>query len=259
MSSMPSAHDEYVAAVTMAADAVRVAVDALRQVAERVEEARTELAQVTSGSAIGDLPGVYSGMISSADEIVGRLLAQLSFLDAYASHVSGGISVPGVITASPASTKARPDPATSVTSSGQITNEQVEKLRQQLPAPIGPDDRGRKTHGRWIGPDGRVNETVSGRDDDAALALRQLQAKGIPRKPLRTSDIEMKLAARMAENGVTHAAIVINNVPCKGILSCDTLVPILLPDGSTLTVHGVEPDGTPYVKRFEGGARPWWS
>ncbi len=68
----------------------------------------------------------------------------------------------------------------------------------------------------------------------------------------------MKLAAKMAHEGITEAVVVINNVVCKGILSCDTLVPILLPDGSVLTVHGVEPDGTPYVKRYEGGAHPWW-
>ncbi|WET83261.1 SCP1.201-like deaminase [Amycolatopsis sp. QT-25] len=143
-------------------------------------------------------------------------------------------------------------------SPGRLTNENVERLRRQLPDPIEPDDRGRKTHGRWVGPDGTVRETISGRDEDASLAMKQLQEKGIPRKPLRTSDVEMKLAARMAHEGITEATVVINNVPCEGLLSCDTLVPILLPDGSALTVHGVEPDGTPYVKRYEGGARPWW-
>ncbi|RDI22296.1 nucleic acid/nucleotide deaminase of polymorphic system toxin [Lentzea flaviverrucosa] len=68
----------------------------------------------------------------------------------------------------------------------------------------------------------------------------------------------MKLAAHMAERGIKHATVIINYQPCKGRFGCDTLVPILLPEGATLTVHGVAPDGTWFRKRYSGGARPWW-
>ncbi|WP_376774494.1 hypothetical protein [Saccharothrix tamanrassetensis] len=35
-------------------------------------------------------------------------------------------------------------------------------------------------------------------------------------------------------------------------------MPILLPPGSTLTVHGVNAEGERFRKRYTGGARPWW-
>lgn len=35
-------------------------------------------------------------------------------------------------------------------------------------------------------------------------------------------------------------------------------VPILLPEGSTLTVHGTTEQGEHISRRYTGGARPWW-
>ncbi|WP_420843924.1 hypothetical protein [Lentzea albidocapillata] len=32
----------------------------------------------------------------------------------------------------------------------------------------------------------------------------------------------------------------------------------MLSEGATLTVHGVNRDGTLFRKRYTGGARPWW-
>jgi len=139
----------------------------------------------------------------------------------------------------------------------KIPRDRIEALRDELPPPVQPG-KGQKTHGRWIGPDGRARSIVSGRDEDAALVDRELQARGMPGKAARTSDVEMKLAARMARHGIKHATVIINNYPCKGDFGCDTLVPVLLPEGCTLTVHGVYPSGTRYYKRFTGGATPWW-
>ncbi|MEU5692572.1 DddA-like double-stranded DNA deaminase toxin [Actinosynnema sp. NPDC020468] len=42
----------------------------------------------------------------------------------------------------------------------------------------------------------------------------------------------------MVGEGIRHATVVINSLPCVGPFGCDTLVPILL--------------------RYAGGARPWW-
>jgi hypothetical protein len=92
----------------------------------------------------------------------------------------------------------------------------------------------------------------------SAWAAQRLLDAGIPQMPTATADVEMKIAAHMARTGIRHAVVVINNSPCKGRLSCDTLVPILLPEGSTLTVHGTTKQGTPMRKTYTGGARPWW-
>jgi len=49
-------------------------------------------------------------------------------------------------------------------------------------------------------------------------------------------DVELKLAARMREQGaidpaMRHVTVAVNHVPCRGPLGCDTLVPVVLPDG----------------------------
>jgi len=118
---------------------------------------------------------------------------------------------------------------------------------------------GQKTHGRWVAPDGAARPLISGRDELSTKVNDQLKAQGCPRLPARAADdVELKLAALMREQGQTdprmrHVTVVINNRPCKGDLSCDELVPVILPEGYSLTVHAPN-----YRKRFTGGAKPWW-
>jgi hypothetical protein len=81
-----------------------------------------------------------------------------------------------------------------------------------------------------------------------------LAALGFRRKLTRAFDVEMKMAAYMRNHGVRSATLLINNTPCRGPLGCDELVPVLLPEGSTLTVHGA--DG--FTKTYTGGATPPW-
>jgi hypothetical protein len=50
-----------------------------------------------------------------------------------------------------------------------------------------------------------------------------------------------------------NITVVINHRPCKGRLGCEGLVPVVLPEGYSLTVHAPN-----YRKRFTGGAQPWW-
>ncbi|KAA2254314.1 hypothetical protein F0L68_30800 [Solihabitans fulvus] len=104
-------------------------------------------------------------------------------------------------------------------------------------------------------PGASNRQREGGKSLQAELHLDRL---GVPGKPYTAADVETKLAAYMAQHGVKDVTVVINNVPCKGPLGCDTLVPILLPEGSTLTVYGVTPQGTQMVKRYTGGATPWW-
>jgi hypothetical protein len=138
----------------------------------------------------------------------------------------------------------------------RLAPEDVAELADTLPPPVPkPNPEGKKTHGVWVDGDGKRHRVVSGRDEDATEAWKLLQAQGIPiRAPAaRTSDVEQKLAARMVRERRMSAEVVINNVPCEGPYGCDTLVPIILPSGYTLTVHGPN-----YKKTFQGGATPWW-
>ncbi|MFC6090827.1 DddA-like double-stranded DNA deaminase toxin [Saccharothrix lopnurensis] len=140
-----------------------------------------------------------------------------------------------------------------------VPSERVEQLRRELSSPVVPNS-GQKTHGRWIAPDGTVRAVRSGFDHDSALVQNQLARMGMPGGSGRSGDVEQKLAAHMVANGIKHATLVINHRPCRGRDdSCDTLVPILLPEGSTLTVHGQTAAGVRTRIRYTGGARPWWT
>ena len=50
----------------------------------------------------------------------------------------------------------------------------------------------------------------------------------------------------------TDIALVINNAPCRGRLSCDQLLPSLMPDGATLTVYVADTAGTRLFKTYRG-------
>lgn len=104
--------------------------------------------------------------------------------------------------------------------------DRVERLRESLPPPV-VRGTGQQTRGRWIAPNGRDYPIGSGVDSRSELVNEQL-------------------------------TVVINNTPRKGEYNCDTLVPILLPEGCTLTVYGITPRGTRTRVRYTGGAEPWW-
>lgn len=84
-------------------------------------------------------------------------------------------------------------------------------------------------------------------------AMAWLSEHGI--RPASATHVEMKIAyylRRRAESTgqAQHASVVINNAVCRGEFGCSTLLAVLLPAGSTLTVHG--PD---YRYTFTGGQR----
>ncbi|MEV6242260.1 DddA-like double-stranded DNA deaminase toxin [Lentzea sp. NPDC051838] len=134
----------------------------------------------------------------------------------------------------------------------------VEQLRAELPPPV-VRGSGQKTHGRWTASDGPSQAMISGRDDLSAKVNEALKKQGCPQLPARAADdVELKLAALMREKGATdprmrHLTLVINNRPCKGDLSCDELLAVILPEGYSLTVYAPN-----YRKKFTGGAIPWW-
>ncbi|WP_439661619.1 DddA-like double-stranded DNA deaminase toxin [Lentzea sp. HUAS TT2] len=137
----------------------------------------------------------------------------------------------------------------------QSTAEQVETLRRQLPPPVQAGS-GQKTHGRWFTPGSmEARSVVSGEDDESAEVWRVLQETRFPEKgpPITITHVETKLAVRMRREDVKHASVVINYTPCRMKWGCDNLLPVLLPDGCTLTVYGPN-----YRKTFTGGKRPPW-
>ncbi|MEU3625360.1 hypothetical protein BS329_30635 [Amycolatopsis coloradensis] len=80
---------------------------------------------------------------------------------------------------------------------------------------------------------------TSGRDDRTDRVNEIVKEAGCPFVPLTAAaDVELKIAAEMRDSGITDATVVINNVPCKGQACCDDLLGVVLPEGSTLTVHG---------------------
>ncbi len=91
-------------------------------------------------------------------------------------------------------------------------------------------------------------EISSGKDDDSREVGRLLGQRGVPMASRLdvTTHVEMKVAARMIRAEVPHAEIVINQVVCAGRLGCARL-PVLLPAGYSITVHGPG-----YTQTFEG-------
>jgi hypothetical protein len=138
-----------------------------------------------------------------------------------------------------------------------VPPERIKAIRNSLPPPVIPRT-GQRTVGQWIGPDGHAEPIQSGWDEKSDLVQDQLARLGLPEGTTRKGDVEMKLAAYMVAKGITHAEVVINNVPCKVENGCAKLVPVLLPEGSSLTVHGTDQKGNPTYVRFTGGSKPPW-
>ncbi|MCF6424955.1 DddA-like double-stranded DNA deaminase toxin [Amycolatopsis tucumanensis] len=215
------------------------------------------------GQAFAGATGEGATLPSEAGNAAQEMTGNDSTLGVVEAMLQRYLEILGATSARPAVGPSAPNDRASKespTAEDHSADDAVAAARAELPPPIRRGERGRKTHGRWWTPDGATVPIVSGRDPDQQLVDRRLEDLGMPLRPVtRSADVEMKLAAHMAANHIRHATVVINNRPCTGPAGCDTLVPVLLPKGSTLTVHGVKPDGQPLVKVYRGGARPWWS
>lgn len=230
---------------------------------ESASDAITLFADAMDGSVDPEVESTHAqwqhawNEMQALDELVGAAIAS-------ARRHQGTLSAPSARSAQAAQPATPPTDPRGQTGKSSIppavSAERADELRRELPPPVNPmTDPGRKTHGRWVGPDGQAHTIVSGKDEDSQAAGELLQRLGMPvRRITKSSDVEMKLAARMVRDGISQVTVFINNAPCRGQLSCDTLVPIMLPEGATLTVHGVNRDGTLFKKRYTGGARPWW-
>lgn len=115
-----------------------------------------------------------------------------------------------------------------------------EVLKRLPKRDVGPG-RSAKTRGFWRDGSGRDHLLVSGRhEEDYKAAQRHAEKLELVISPhlLSTAaDVELKFAMRMRREGVTNARIVLNQKPCRGDLSCHTLLRRFLPPGSRLTVY----------------------
>ncbi|HEX4702803.1 MAG TPA: DddA-like double-stranded DNA deaminase toxin [Pseudonocardiaceae bacterium] len=231
---------------------VTAARTAVVRVALPIEKAGRMYAQLGDGSAQPGLAESAAYLRTAYDqcrEAVAILDQAVDRANTYLASVAGAGSAPTEppVAISPAPPAGKP---------WQLTGEQVETLRRELPPPITPAERGtgRKTHGRWVGADGMTRTVVSGADSTAQAAFAWLRQHGV--LPVSATHAEMKLAYHLRtaaeRTGSPHqATIVVNNRVCAGPLGCATLLPVMLPAGCTLTVHAPN-----YRRTFTGGAKP---
>ncbi|MGZ0147118.1 DddA-like double-stranded DNA deaminase toxin [Kribbella sp. WER1] len=163
--------------------------------------------------------------------------------------VSGARTADGPKPTSGGGTARVPDPGGQGSDDGFDPGE----LLKQLPKrDVGPGRRV-KTRGTWHDDSGRNHPLVSGQhEEDYQAAQRHAERLGLVTPPYLLStaaDVELKFAMRMRREGITNARIVLNQKPCKGELSCHTLLKRFLAPGSRLTVYA--PD---FEYTYEGEA-----
>lgn len=243
--------------VRRAAELIERARDALWTAADRAEEARDLLLEHGAGSADPEWEQAAANFDSAArgsDEL--RATAASGALSAASILAFLELRVPSGTDSATTTARPRPRLPEAVPPGSP---EHVDRLRRDLPPRV-QSRAGQKTHGRWFSSTapGKVGAIVSGEDGWADEAVAQLDRLGLRTVPVAATDVETKLAAHMAKEGITSATVVINHRPCKGEYGCDSLVPILLPEGSSLTVHGITRQGTIMRTTYTGGARPTW-
>ncbi|QXV57347.1 hypothetical protein CVV72_10205 [Amycolatopsis sp. TNS106] len=235
---------------------VKAAIAALKLADQELEEAGVKWSEVAAGVSDPDftrLPGLSAEVKSSTETVTGLLGQSSDLLDGYLLS----LGVPAESTSAGASGQTRP-PGPATSSSDQDVGmdkdgDLVEQARRELPGPV-TRGRGVKTQGRWFAPGKTMAPISSGRDKYTEQVNQVLADAGCPYVPVTVAaDVELKIAAEMRDKGITEATVVINNTPCEGPASCDALLGVVLPEGSTLTVHGTGG----FTKTYRGGAKPW--
>ncbi|WP_434451791.1 DddA-like double-stranded DNA deaminase toxin [Lentzea sp. E54] len=237
--------------------------EALQQAAELAEEAQHHLVSAVEGSLQGDAEATnaqFAAVVSGAKGLHQFLGAGISGVE----KILHSLELSGTTSATPAGPEpaAQPHPKPASAPPPRGSPDHIEQLRRDLPPPVEPRS-GQKTHGRWFTntdvPEAPIRRLTSGVDEMSKAVEQHLTDMGIPALPVTSKDVEIKIAVYMAQKGITDATVTINHVPCKGDFGCDPLVPIVLPEGSSLTVYGINRQGVMMKKTYTGGAKPSWS
>ncbi|KOV87626.1 hypothetical protein ADL03_06870 [Nocardia sp. NRRL S-836] len=233
---------------------------ALQQAAELAEEAQEHLLTAVEGSAQGDVETTnaqFAAVVSGAKQLHAFLGAGISGVEAILHGLELGRAASALPVQTEPAALPQAEPASAAPQRG--SREHIEQLRRAQPPPVQPRS-GQKTHGSWFtNSDEPVRELTSGEDEWYEAAKQHLKDMGLPGTPVTVVDVEVKLAVHMARNGIQHATVTLNNTPCKGRFGCGALVPVVLPEGSTLTVHGITSDGRIMRKTYSGGAPASWT
>ncbi|UOZ09848.1 DddA-like double-stranded DNA deaminase toxin [Amycolatopsis sp. WQ 127309] len=215
--------DDLADAVSQGISAIEAAQRAAADAAKSRNAASTTLAALTTGSAIADLPAMFDQArqaLETQTEQIGRIADGLR---TYLVGLGRVLSAPHPGPSSP--DRGRPRVGATRLQDGPPKDERAEALRDELPPPIQKNGSGQKTHGRWLTPtpDAEAKTIVSGKDEMSEAVERYLREHDLVKRgmPSAVYDVEMKLAVHMATNGITHAAVTINNTPCKGTAKRD--------------------------------------
>jgi nucleic acid/nucleotide deaminase of polymorphic system toxin len=254
-----SALAELTARIRTALDQIRKARGALSEADQSLNDARHGLAVVLAGSDATEAEqavGLLAQASSSLADVHRMAAGAESHVQGYLTHLGVGATTARLAPAI-GNTDRPPVAPTSVHATEPASfppaRERIEQLRAELP-PTVDRGKGQKTHGRWIDADGNAQALASGKDEayeNAIQVFKEMKSRHIPQ---RASDTEMKLAAHMRKNGIRSAVLVINHVPCAGPLGCDALIPVILPEGYTLTVYGANG----FVREYQGGEKSSW-
>ncbi|MDQ3576475.1 MAG: hypothetical protein M3443_02505 [Actinomycetota bacterium] len=180
-------------------------------------------------------------------EVYQTIHAVLGLVEQYVTRITGGGATAPVTTAPSMPTVSR-----TITSAVNDKQRTVSDIIASLPPEVPkPNPTGKKTYGKVVGS---AEVITSGVDAESAEVWQRLIDGGlVPRKkPMAIHHVEMKVALRMIKSSSTEVELILNNQPCRGFLSCDKLLSVLLPDGYTLTVYGPNYKGV-----FKGGKK--WS
>ncbi|MFT7837705.1 SCP1.201-like deaminase [Saccharothrix sp. BKS2] len=248
--------DEVIEAVDNALAKAEESGEALDAALDLVEDAHILLGTAVEGGTTSDgdtVQAAFTTVIKGIKDLTEVLAQAVHSAETLQTGLRGDPSPTPADRSSPPPPTALPTPTADDPSA--LSPEEIERLRRDLPPPV-VSGTGQKTHGRWVAPDGTVRPIVSGDGPEADSAAGYLRALPLPRRglPFATWHAETKLAAHMRDTGIRHVSVVVNNPPCPGTFGCETLVGLILPEGSSLTIHG--PDG--YNKTIPGGRRPPW-
>ncbi|WP_410662037.1 DddA-like double-stranded DNA deaminase toxin [Amycolatopsis sp. lyj-84] len=249
---------EIAAGVRTALAKMKAATAALKLAGQELEAAGAKWAEVATGTSdpeVQRLPGLAEEVKGSSETISGLIGQSSDLLDGYLLS----LGVPAESTSTGASGQTHPSgPATSSSDRDRDEEDEdtlIERLRRELPPGPTPGIRGVKTQGQWFAPGKKAESITSGLDDRTDRVDEILKESGCTMRPVTAAaDVELKLAAEMRDSGITEASVVLNNEPCTGKTSCDGLLGIILPKGSTLTVYGTNG----FKKTYEGGKTWQW-
>lgn len=233
--------DEIVAALSAAEEKAGGADAHFDQAATALEECCQALGEAVQGTGDQSLGQALEALVGlSVDPLKALVKRAITAAANYRGSLAGQPPLgPAPSGAAPPAGKALEEP------------NEVKAARAQLPPPVVKGTRTR-THGRIVGGGQPSKPITSGtRDDLYQDTQRYLQENGMGQTVIG-SHVETKVAVHMRREGAQDATVVINHQPCDGPLGCDTLLPRVLPEGSTLTVYGTAQDGTHTKHTYTG-------